>query len=101
MGLSLHNAIAVAEGLLGRTSPFIRTPKFNVKDKEEKLGTNIYIKPKITWLTIVEGILCLYFLFGIISGIWLGDYGLMLFHIMLTFGYGLIFYHSIKPLKYA
>lgn len=101
MGLSLHNAIAVAEGLLGRTSPFIRTPKFNVKDKEEKLGMNIYIKPKITWLTIVEGILCLYFLFGIISGIWLGDYGLMLFHIMLTFGYGLIFYHSIKPLKYA
>ena len=101
MGLSLHNAIAVAEGLMGRKSPFIRTPKFNVKDKREAMGENIYIKPKITLLTIVEGILCLYFLFGIAAGIWLGDYGLMLFHAMLAVGYGLIFYHSIKPLKYA
>jgi cellulose synthase/poly-beta-1,6-N-acetylglucosamine synthase-like glycosyltransferase len=33
MGISLNNAIAVAEGLLGIKSAFIRTPKFNVFDK--------------------------------------------------------------------
>ena len=33
MGLSLHNAIAVIEGLLGFKSAFIRTPKFNVRQK--------------------------------------------------------------------
>ena len=101
MGLSLHNAIAVAEGLLGRKSPFVRTPKFNVNDKKEGVASNVYIKPTLTWLTIVEGILSLYFIFGIGAGIWLGDYGLMLFHVMLAIGYGLIFYHSVKPLKYV
>ncbi|MEL6535040.1 MAG: cellulose synthase family protein [Bacteroidota bacterium] len=101
MGLSLHNAIAVTEGLMGKKSPFIRTPKFNVQDKKEGIAGNIYVKPTITWLTVFEGILSLYFIFGIAAGFWLGDYGLLLFHIMLAFGYGLIFYHSIKPLKYV
>ncbi|HAA15513.1 MAG TPA: histidine kinase [Cytophagales bacterium] len=101
MGLSLHNAIAVAEGLMGKQSPFIRTPKFNVENKKEGISGNIYVKPTITWLTVFEGILSLYFLFGIAAGIWLGDYGLLLFHVMLAFGYGLIFYHSVKPLKYV
>ncbi|MGV3639443.1 MAG: cellulose synthase family protein, partial [Adhaeribacter sp.] len=31
MGFSLHNSIAVAEGFLGIRSPFVRTPKFNLR----------------------------------------------------------------------
>ena len=29
-GLSLHNGIAVVQGLMGRTTPFMRTPKLNI-----------------------------------------------------------------------
>ena len=101
MGLSLHNAIAVFGGLIGFKSPFIRTPKFNIFKKEDKWQGNQYIRPKITCATIIEGLLCLYFIFGIISGIWIGDYGLMIFHIMLAAGFGAIFYHSMRPLQHA
>ena len=29
-GLSIHNAVAVAQGLVGRSTPFMRTPKLNI-----------------------------------------------------------------------
>ncbi|MEO1049047.1 MAG: cellulose synthase family protein [Bacteroidota bacterium] len=101
MGLSLHNAIAVLEGLLGFKSPFIRTPKFNIKDKKDSWKGNTYVKPSISVLTLLEGLFCAYFIFGIASGIYLHDWGLLFFHLTLTIGFGSIFYHSIKPLRYA
>lgn len=99
MGLSLHNSIAVSEGLFGHKTPFIRTPKFNIFNKEDKWQNNEYLRPKLSLATVLEGLLCLYFIFGIVSGFAVGDYGLMLFHIMLAFGFGGIFIHSIKPLS--
>jgi hypothetical protein len=100
MGLSLHNAIAVMEGLLGYKSPFNRTPKFNILKKEDSWTGNSYIKPKITIGTIVEGVLSLYFIFGIFTGFVLEDYGLMIFHFMLALGFLAVFYHSVRPLGY-
>jgi cellulose synthase/poly-beta-1,6-N-acetylglucosamine synthase-like glycosyltransferase len=101
MGLSLHNAMAVAEGLLGFKSPFIRTPKFNILKKGDSWKSNEYIKPKLSFQTILEGLLCAYFIFGIVSGFQLEDYGLMFFHIMLALGFGAIFFHSLRPLNNA
>ncbi len=98
MGLALHNAIAVMEGYLGRKSPFIRTPKFNVLSAADQWVGNKYIMPKITPATILEGVLCLYFIFGIASAIILGDFGLILFHLMLAVGFGGVFVMSVKPL---
>jgi hypothetical protein len=101
MGLSLHNAIAVAEGLLGIRTPFIRTPKFNVNNDKGSLKNNIYVRSGITLSTLVEGLLALYFLFGIAAGIYLKDYGLFLFHLMLFAGFLTVFYQSVKKVKYA
>jgi cellulose synthase/poly-beta-1,6-N-acetylglucosamine synthase-like glycosyltransferase len=97
MGLSLHNGLAVLEGLIGRKTPFIRTPKFNVTLKGDSWKHNSYIKTKINWLTLMEGILCLYFLFGIAAGITLHDGGLIFFHAMLALGFGSVFFYSVKP----
>jgi len=97
MGLSLHNAIAVAEGLLGFKSAFIRTPKFNVKKGGDSWKNNKYLNLQISWLTILEALLALYFGFGIWLGFSLGDYGLVIFHFMLMLGYAIVFYHSISP----
>lgn len=101
MGLSLHNGLAVLEGLLGFKSPFIRTPKFNITDKKESWKGNVYIKPSFTWLTLLEGLLCLYFIGGIVVGINLHDWGLIIFHVMLAMGFGSVFYHSVKPIRHA
>ncbi len=100
MGLSLHNAFAVLEGLFGYKTPFVRTPKFNVTDSNKKWHHNIYIKNKINLVTIVEGILSIYFIFGIAFGIHLQDFGLILFHLMLAAGFGSVFYYSVKPAFY-
>jgi hypothetical protein len=101
MGLSLHNSIAVLEGLFGLKSAFVRTPKFNIRHSKDHLRKNIYISrhtPASTWL---EGLLSLYFAFGIAAGVYLGDPGLMIFHIMLSLGFAIVFYQSVKTVKYA
>lgn len=101
MGLSLHNTIAVVEGLLGIRTPFIRTPKFNVTNKKGSLKKNIYVRNNLTLGTLTEGVLALYFLFGIAGGIYLRDYGLLLFHIMLFGGFVTVFYQSVRKIRYA
>lgn len=97
MGLSLHNGIAVFEGLIGRKSPFVRTPKFNVTLKGDSWRNNSYIKLNVGGLTIVEGLLCIYFLVGIVAGIYWNDFALIFFHVMLSLGFGAVFYYSVKP----
>lgn len=99
MGFSFHNTIAVLEGLLGKKSDFIRTPKFNVESLKDKWKQNTYISKKVSKNVIVEGLLMIYFLFGIYSGVRLNDYGLMPFHLMLFFGYGFVFVKSIQITK--
>ena len=39
-GLGLHNTIAVIQGLLGRKSAFVRTPKLNILADDHKVTTN-------------------------------------------------------------
>lgn len=101
MGLSLHNSIAVIEGYLGIKTPFIRTPKFNLMKNSDKWRSNKYRAKSISWLTIFEGLLSLYFLAGIILGFLYNDYGLLAFHFMLFFGFGIVFVYSVKHAKFA
>lgn len=101
MGLSLHNGLAVLEGLIGRKTSFIRTPKFNVTDLKESWKGNSYVKTRVNWITLMEGVLCLYFVSGIAAGLILHDSGLMFFHLMLALGFGSVFYFSVKPAMHA
>ena len=96
MGFSFQNSIAVLEGLLGKKSEFIRTPKFNIEALKEKWKENIYISRKISKNTIIEGFLVLYFLFGLFSGFKLNDFALFPFHLMLFFGFSYVFVQSLK-----
>ncbi|WP_311136510.1 hypothetical protein [Hymenobacter cellulosilyticus] len=45
---------------------------------------------------MLEGLLALYFLFGLGLGLYLRSYGLLPFHSLLTVGFGLIFYYSLR-----
>jgi cellulose synthase/poly-beta-1,6-N-acetylglucosamine synthase-like glycosyltransferase len=101
MGLSLHNGVAVMEGLLGIKSPFIRTPKFNILQKLDRWEGNVYVFPKLTWTTVAEGVLALYFLGALVAGIILNDYGLFIFHGMLALGFAMVFLYSLKPVRHA
>ena len=100
MGFSLHNSIAVIEGHLGKRSDFIRTPKFNINTLTDSWKGNKYLKKNISLNVIFEGILMLYFAFGMYSAFIVGDqggdFGLFPFHLMLFLGFGYVFFKSLS-----
>ncbi|WP_405563062.1 cellulose synthase family protein [Polaribacter sp. Asnod6-C07] len=99
MGFSLHNTIAVLEGHFGKKSEFVRTPKFNIKNLKDGWKTNKYIKKKPSVHVVLEGLLSLYFVFGMYSAFVVGDqggdFGLFPFHFMLFIGFSYVFFKSI------
>ena len=95
MALSLSNAVAVIEGYLGIKSSFVRTPKFNVAKKDEFKG-NKYDKKSLSIINILEGILMLVFGFTAVNRAIYGDFGMVPFHLMLTIGYAIIFFSTLK-----
>lgn len=99
MGFSLHNSIAVLEGHWGKKSEFVRTPKFNIKTIKDGWKNNKYIKKKPSVHVILEGLLSIYFIFGMYSAFIVGDqggdFGLFPFHFMLFSGFSYVFFKSI------
>lgn len=95
MGMSLHNSLAVLEGYAGKKTPFIRTPKYNIQHKGDNWRQRSYFMSGISFMTILEGLLCLYFIFGIGLALMFKDYSLLPFHILLALGFGIVFIYSL------
>ncbi len=99
MGFSLQNSIAVLEGHIGKRSEFVRTPKFNINSITDSWKGNKYLHKKISFNVIFEGILMIYFAFGMYSAFIVGDqggdFGLFPFHLMLFIGFGYVFFKSL------
>ncbi|MDG2052586.1 MAG: glycosyltransferase family 2 protein [Flavobacteriaceae bacterium] len=99
MGFSFHNSIAVLEGHFGKKSEFIRTPKFNTQTFKGAWKKNKYISKNIPPNVIIEGLLAIYFAFGMYSAFIVGDqggdFGLFPFHLMLCIGFSFVFFKSI------
>jgi len=101
MGLSLHNSMAVLEGYFGRKTPFIRTPKFNINEPNQKWENNIYRVKKISSITYFEGILLIYFLYALKVALDHHDYAMIPFLCFLICGYAFVFFSSIIHLNRA
>ena len=103
MGLSLHNAFAVIEGYMGKKTPFVRTPKFNLKENKDVWKGNKYLVSSLNLLTVLEIVFALYFLYGIFTAFKYKDYAMLPFHIMLFLGFAYVsfysLFHSWKSLK--
>ncbi len=94
LGLSFHNSMAVIQGWLGKKSSFIRTPKKG----DEKFLRQYQIK-SISAITLVEGLLFVYYSIGIAVALDNGNYAFLFFHVMLALGYGSIFLLSLSSIK--
>lgn len=99
MGLSLHNTIAVLQGYIGKKSAFVRTPKFNLQSFGDSWRKKKYTKSRLSWTTIFEGMLALYFLAALVLGWHFELYTFWLFHLLLFVGYSGIFYYTISHLR--
>lgn len=99
-GFALNNSRAVFEGLLNRKSEFVRTPKFQIVNKEDKAEPedNKYApkKMKISSSTIVETILAVYCLIGVVASIYFLEIAAIPFQLMFFFGFSCVSYLSLK-----
>lgn len=95
MGLALHNSVAVWQGLTGKRSAFIRTPKFNL-EKGNIWRKNSYLHFKIPQGTFLEGGLAV--LFSLVAVVSLYDQAFVMlpFHLMLAIGYAVVFFTSFR-----
>jgi cellulose synthase/poly-beta-1,6-N-acetylglucosamine synthase-like glycosyltransferase len=95
MGMSLHNSLAVFEGYVGKKTPFVRTPKYNIQHKGDSWRKRSYFSSGLSFLTAIEGILMLYFSAAIVLAFVIKDYSLLPYHTMLTVGFGIVFTLSL------
>jgi cellulose synthase/poly-beta-1,6-N-acetylglucosamine synthase-like glycosyltransferase len=96
MGLALHNSQAVLEGLTGKKSPFIRTPKFNLEAGSVSLQANAYRLRSLPMSTWLEGGMGLLFGGMVVLGIVKGNVLFLPFHGLLALGYSLVFISSLR-----
>lgn len=99
MGLSLHNSLAVVEGLVGKKTPFVRTPKFNLGQNNSHWKKNQYLNLKMPFVTFLEGALAVLFFSIVLGSLNWGIYLMLPFHLMLAVGYGIVFYTSYKSYR--
>lgn len=97
MGLAVNNTRAVVEGLLNRKSEFVRTPKFNVENKEDRLDKNKYFeKTKLDDSAFVELILAAYCFIGVAASIYFMEIAALPFQLMFFFGFASMSVLSFK-----
>ena len=103
IAFSAHNSIAAIQGHLGVKSSFIRTPKFNLEsDKKNSINKNRYLQKSISFYTLIEALMSLYFLFGLYSAFNVGkngDFGFFPFHLLLFLGFGFVTIKSFIKIK--
>ena len=96
MGIGLNNAIGVVEGYLGKKSPFVRTPKFNVNTKSDSLKANKYVTSSFNPMAILEFLFVLYAGYGIYVALEFENYYMLGFLIMIVIGFGYTSFYTVK-----
>lgn len=99
LGLSYYNTQGILLAYAGKKTAFIRTPKFNVNKKTENWKRNAYLYKKIGLTTIIEGLLAIYFAFGIVISSYYGYYGMIPFQGMVMVGFATIFIYTLREGK--
>jgi cellulose synthase/poly-beta-1,6-N-acetylglucosamine synthase-like glycosyltransferase len=86
IGISINNAIAVLEGLFGKPSEFIRTPKYRIEGTVDDWKAKIY-KGKSSWAPYVELALAFYFTFVNLYALTYGLVGTLPFIAIFQWGF--------------
>lgn len=96
MGFAVNNSRAVLEGLLKKKSEFVRTPKYNIKDKKDSWTDKKYVPVKISSTVVIEILLALYCLFGVASSIYFLELAAVPFQLLFLMGFTFTSALSIK-----
>ena len=86
IGISVRNAQAVIEALVGKESEFARTPKFSIEGKKGTFAKKSY-KNKAGWIPYAEVGLGIYFALTVTYAITNENYGTVPFLLLFVWGY--------------
>tara|TARA_B100000427_G_C14958638_1_gene355729 strand:+ start:165 stop:467 length:303 start_codon:yes stop_codon:yes gene_type:complete len=95
MGIGLYVSIGVIQGFFGVKSDFIRTPKFNIINRDY-VGTNIYDRVTFKPVLVFEFLLMLYSFFGLFYCLKSSSYFMLVFILMIAIGTGYSSFNSIR-----
>jgi cellulose synthase/poly-beta-1,6-N-acetylglucosamine synthase-like glycosyltransferase len=90
-GLSLMNGLAVLQGLIGKVTPFVRTPKLAVNKKGQAIASKkAYNLSGISPLYVAEVLLAARVVVAAIVSIFRGNYILIDVYAFFAFGYAVV-----------
>lgn len=96
MGFSVNNTKAVLEGLLDKKSEFVRTPKYQIINKQDSWKGKKYVNKKLPYTTYIEAILAVYCFAGVIIAIATAQVAAVPFQLMFCGGFATISILSIR-----
>jgi cellulose synthase/poly-beta-1,6-N-acetylglucosamine synthase-like glycosyltransferase len=86
IGISVRNAQAVIEAIVGKKSEFSRTPKFKIEGKEGTFAKKSY-RNKAGWMPYAEVLLGLYFSLTVVYAFLNENYATVPFLLLFVWGY--------------
>jgi cellulose synthase/poly-beta-1,6-N-acetylglucosamine synthase-like glycosyltransferase len=86
IGISVRNAQAVLEAIVGKKSEFARTPKFKIEGKKGTFAAKKY-RNKAGWMPYAEILLGLYFAGTIVYAVMNENYATIPFLLLFVWGY--------------
>jgi cellulose synthase/poly-beta-1,6-N-acetylglucosamine synthase-like glycosyltransferase len=86
IGLTVTNTRAVLEALAGKQTAFVRTPKYRVESKKDKVGANKYRK-RLGWVPWIELLIGTYFALAVFYAIDNENYFTVPFLLLFVVGY--------------
>lgn len=95
MALAVNNTWAVFDGLFGRSLTFVRTPKFCVTHKGERIVGREY-RGRLSSLTVIELLMALYLGTTTIYALATWQLAILPFLVLYTLGFGHLFIASIS-----
>ena len=95
VGMSINNGRAVVEALVGHKTPFVRTPKYNIKKQTEQWHTKRYVRKR--WIQpLMELALGLWFTPAIWFALEQGGRALLSLPFLLLFQFGYVYVSTMS-----
>jgi cellulose synthase/poly-beta-1,6-N-acetylglucosamine synthase-like glycosyltransferase len=86
IGISVRNAQAVIEAIIGKKSEFARTPKYKIEGKADTFVSKKY-RNKAGWMPYAEVLLGVYFAFTVVYAVLNENYATVPFLLLFVWGY--------------
>lgn len=98
MGLAVNNTKAVFEAIIGKKSPFTRTPKDGIIGNKVNLDAKKYFSKKIDSVVFFEILMSLYFIASIVVSAYFLEIAAIPFQLLFLAGFGIVGFMSLKQI---